>query len=744
MPPHRPPVTVRRTLFRPLTALIAITALATGLPAPAAQAAPAFPAECPWMDTTKTAGQRARLLLDASSPEQKMRWLDEQSATRPTETAFDGVRYPAQLPCTPSITYTDGPDGVRGSTGVTAFPAPISLASTWNDRLSQVKGRAQAEEAFDKGKAVVLAPGIASGRTPLAGRNSEYLGEDPLLSGRLAGAGIRGLQTGNAAKPTLAVLKHYVANEQELDRTLSSSNIDERTLRQVYDLPFEIAIGDGRPGGVMCSYNQINGVYACENPLLRNVLKTTLGFDGFVVSDFWAVHSTAPSLNAGLDQELNKPLYFTPERLTAALNAGQITQAQIDQAAFRVVRAYIRAGLFDHPVPSTPADDVSTAAHKAVSLDVATQGSVLLKNQGDILPLKPDRQKIAVIGPTASSTPTDGISASTVCASLFFGQPSVSCPSPVAAVDAITRRAAQNGGTVTFDNGKDHAAAATAARSADVAIVFGHYTEGEFADRPDLRLDAGGDALISAVAAANPNTVVVLQTGSAVLMPWKDEVKAVLETWYAGDQQGTAIARLLWGDANPSGKLPMTFPKSLADTPTRTPRQYPGTFPDGSTTRPGGDETTIRQVDYTEGLKVGYKWYDAQGIEPLYPFGYGLSYTRYRYEGLRVTPKGTGDVQVRFRLSNVGARAGTETAQVYLTLPPKSGEPGKRLVAYARAELKPGQAQVVNLTIKAADPGHPFSVWNPATDAWTTPKGTYTVSVGSSSRNLPLTATLTR
>ncbi|MFI0350185.1 glycoside hydrolase family 3 C-terminal domain-containing protein [Actinomadura sp. 9N407] len=733
----------------PLITAAVITAMATasipGIPAAAAQARPAFPVQCPWMDTTKTAGQRARLLLDASSPGQKIRWLDEHSATRPAETTFEGVGYPAQLPCTPTITYTDGPDGVRGSTGVTAFPAPISMASTWSDQLSRTKGKAQAEEAFDKGKAVVLAPGIASGRTPLSGRNSEYFGEDALLSGRLAGATIRGLQKGNPGKPTLAVLKHYVANEQELDRTLSSSNIDERTLRQVYDLPFEIAISDGRPEGVMCSYNQINGVYACENPLLRKVLKGTLGFDGFVVSDFWAVHSTAPSLTAGLDQELNKPVHFTPDKLTAALDAGRITRTQIDQAAFRVVRSYIRAGLFDRPVPTAPADDVSTPANKAVSLDVATRGSVLLRNRSGILPLKPSRRKIAVIGPTASNTPTDGISAASVCASLFFGQPSVSCPNPVAAVDAITRRAARDGGTVTFDNGKDIAAAAAAAKGADVAVVFGHYTEGEFADRPDLNLDGNGDALISAaVAAANPDTVVVLQTGSAALMPWHDEVKAVLQTWYAGDQQGTAVARLLWGDANPSGKLPMTFPKSEADLPTRTARQYPGVFPDGSTTRPPGDETTIRQVDYSEGLKVGYKWYDQQGIEPLYAFGHGLSYTRFGYENLRVTPKSSGDVEVSFLISNIGARPGTETGQVYLTLPGSAGEPGKRLVAYTNATLKPGGTRVVKLTIKAGGPDHPLSYWNPTTDRWTTPHGTYTVRVGSSSRDLPLTGSFTR
>ncbi|GAA3194572.1 beta-glucosidase [Actinocorallia longicatena] len=727
-----------RTPLSRLRTGIVVTALTAGalsaFPplASSALARPSYPAGCPWMDAGKTPDQRARLLLNASSLEQKMRWLNEQAATRPSQTTFeDGVTYPAQLPCTPAIVYTDGPDGVRGTTGVTAFPAPISLASTWSSGLSYAKGKAQAAEAVGKGRTVVLAPGIAGGRTPLSGRNSEYLGEDSLLSGTLSAENIKGLQTGDPSKPTLAVLKHYVANEQETDRTASSSNVDERTLRQVYDLPFEIAVKNGRPGGVMCSYNQINGVYACENDLLKNVLKGTLGFDGFVVSDFWAVRSTAPSLNAGMDQELNKPIYYTPAALNAAVTTGQITPAKIDQAAFLVVRAYIRAGLFDHPAPA-PADNVSTTADKNVALSVATQGSVLLKNSG-ILPLQGSGKKIAVIGPTASNTPTDGISASSVCASLFFGQPSISCPSPVAGVDAIRQRAAQNGGTVTFDNGQNLDSAKAVAQAADVVVVFGHYTEGEFADRPNLNLDGNGDALVDAVATANPSTVVVLQTGSAVLMPWLPKVKAVMEAWYAGDQQGTAIARLLYGDDNFTGRLPMTFPKALSDTPTNTPAQFPGIT----------DANGIRQVSYSEGLKVGYKWYDAQGIQPLYEFGYGLSYTKFLYSGLQVAKPSPGSLKVSFLVSNIGARAGTETSQVYLTLPAAAGEPGKRLVAFSQPSLLAGQSKVVTLTISGTTPDHPFSYWKTSTHAWTTPAGAFKVQVGPSSRTLPLGTTVT-
>jgi beta-glucosidase len=466
------------------------------------------------------------------------------------------------------------------------------------------------------------------------------------------------------------------------------------------------------------------------------------------MSDFGAVHSTAPSLAAGLDLELNRPLFYTPERIEAALDAGTITRAQIDAAAFRVIRAYIKAGLFDHPLPATEAADVSTPAHKATSLAVAERGSVLLKNRGEILPLKSHGTSIAVIGPTASNTPTNGISASTVCGmtASFFpdGQPLVACD-PVAPLDAITQRAARSADTVTFDNGQDVAAAAAAARAADVTIVFGYYTMGEGFDRPNLSLDGNGDALISAVAAANPNTVVVLEAGSAVLMPWLDQVKGVVQAWYPGDQQGTAIAALLWGDVNPSGRLPLTFPKTQADLPTRTPGQYPGVFSDGGAIRPPGDRTSIRQVSYTEGLKVGYTWYDSQNLDPLFPFGYGLSYTSFAYDRLRVAPAAVGAtrgaVEVRFQIRNTGQRTGTETPPVYLTLPSAAGEPGKRLVGFDQVTLQPGQARQVRVIVSSGSPDHPLSYYDTIAHAWQTAPGTYAVQVGSSSRDLPLQAT---
>jgi beta-glucosidase len=512
--------------------------------------------------------------------------------------------------------------------------------------------------------------------------------------------------------------------------------MDGRTLREVYNLPFQIAISKSSPGGIMCSYNQVNGVYACENPLLNNLLKDADGFTGYVVSDFGAVHSTGPSMTAGLDQELNRPKFYNPSNVNAAIDAGQLTVAQINEAALRVVRSYIAAGLFDHPVPATPAATPSLPANQAVSERIAEEGSVLLKNDSSVLPLGLGTKSIAVIGPTASKTPTNGVSAATVCAE-GGGSP---CANPVAPLDAITSRAAQDGATVTFDNGSDLSAAATAASAADVAVVFGYAKQGEGADRTTLALDNNGDALIAAVAAANPNTIVVLETGTATTMPWLGQVKGVIEAWYPGDQQGTALTRLIYGDANFTGRLPMTFPKSLADVPTQTPAQYPGTFADGSTTRAAGN-TAIRPVSYTEGLAVGYKWYESQNITPLFPFGFGLSYSSFNYSQLQVTPStdGSKKIVVSFYVQNAGTKVGTATPQVYVTLPSVTGEPGKRLVGFDQVSVKAGQLKLVKITIDPKTADEPLGYWDTTGHSWQIAAGTYGVSVGSTSGQATLT-----
>ncbi|MDX1418266.1 MAG: glycoside hydrolase family 3 C-terminal domain-containing protein, partial [Candidatus Promineifilaceae bacterium] len=673
-----------------------------------------------------------RLLLDASSLEQKMRWLVEPSANNPTQTNFGGFgvppySLPEQVPCTPFVQFTDSPNAVtsRGVTGITAFPAQIALAATWDEDLSRLKGQAHGYEAFYKMNNVLLGPGLASGRVPYLGRNSEYLGEDPLLGGLIAASMVRGLQEDNPEAPVEAVLKHYTANEQELDRRNSSSNMDERTLRQIYTLPYEIAIKEGEPGGVMCAFNQINGDFSCESNLLLNqILKDEIGFKGWVVSDFFGVYDAEKALNAGFDMELVGGRVLNPSTLQALLDSGDITEDIIDQAAFRVVRSHIAVGLFENPLPPERVPDVSTPENQAVAQRVAEEGSVLLKNEGGILPLDSDAiDSIAVIGPTASTVSTNGVNAQTACGT---SAPRADCSSIEAPLDGITARAVIDGITVAFDNGSDLGSAADTAANADIAIVFGYYTQGEFADMTDLSLDNDGDALVAAVAAANPNTIVILQTGGPVLMPWIDDVKGILEVWYAGQEMGPAIAALLWGDVNPSGKLPQSFPVSEEDLPTAgSEAQYPGIVVNG-----------IRQVDYAEGMEVGYRWYDAQDIEPLFPFGYGLSYTTFEYSHLQVTPRrvqSEKEIRVKFRVTNTGSVAGAEIAQVYLSLPDGLGEPPKRLVGWEKVTLEPGEHKNITVVVDPTSSAHPLSYWDVNTDSWMTTPGVYTVHVGPSS-----------
>ncbi|MDR1512759.1 MAG: glycoside hydrolase family 3 C-terminal domain-containing protein [Propionibacteriaceae bacterium] len=760
-------------------ALAATGILYTAPAAPTASAAPDL-TQCPWMDTTKTAAERATILLDNSTLGQTMRWLDEQAASTPDQTVWgpgfmggDGATYEAAVACAPTVVYTDGPDVVRHA-GATLYPAPIALASSWDLGLSEAKGSAFAWESYNMGYNGIWAPGLHSGRVALSGRTPEYLGEDSLLGGSLAAAQLQGM----AEAPVVNGVKHYVANEQEANRTTSSSNISERALHEVYSLPFEIAVKDGDPNGVMCSYNQVNGAYACENPILNDILKDDIGFEGFVVSDFGAVHSTVPSLVNGLDMELNAPNYFAPDKLQAALDAGQITEAQIREAAYRVVKEYFAAGVFDTPLPETPATDVSTAANKAIARQMAEEGSVLLKNEGAALPLaSATGLKVAIIGGVAGTeaewealgvepeevevtNPWTGTTSIELVFPFSTALDSCSmsgtdCSAMVSPLKSFTDRVQAAGGTVAYAGGDDVDEARAVAAAADVAIVFGYLPMSEFSDAASLSLTEDGDALIAAVAAAAPKTVAVLETGSATDMPWLGQVDAVVQAWYPGEQAGPALSALLWGDVSFSGKLPMTYPKSLAQSPTSTTEQFPGVDPDtgeacaaGSGFPGGGGSATICQINYTEDLAVGYKWYDEFDVDPLFEFGFGLSYTTFAYSNLAVavTPKyaaGTATVTVEFDVTNSGTVAGAEIPQVYLTLPQSSDTPGKRLVAFDRIELAAGETRHVTATVSSEASDHPLSVWSETRDTWELVPGAYSVAVGSSSRDIRLSANAT-
>ena len=638
-----------------------------------------------------------------------MMWLNEKNAY-----AFP-ADYPQFCLPNPDLKYTNGSTGVEGNgSGVTAYPAPITLAAAWDPQLAYVKGQQQAAEAFGKGTNVILGPDVNIARLPNGGRDYESFGEDPYLDGQIAAAEVQGIQSAPGT-PVVAVVKHFDANNAEGNninaRSTMDSVVNDRTLHEIYQPPFAAAVTQGHAGGVMCAINQVNGQYACQNPTIETTdLRGQMGFKGFVVSDIFSVHSTVPALGAGTDQELFFPNQYSVPNLTAALNAGQITAAQIHTAAFRYLSTMFRLGIFDTQLPATPAAVVSTPGHVSTALRMAEEGSVLLKDQGNILPLSGSGKTIAVIGPTAAKD----VSAMNACAG-GVGGPSIDCSALVDPLTALEARAAQAGDTVVYDNGADPATAAAVAAKADYAIVFGYYAESEGNDHVGLNLDNKGDALISSVAAANPDTAVVLNTGSPVLMPWLSSVKAVLENWYGGQQMGPALAALLFGDANPSGKLPYTFPTSLSSTPTASTAQYPGIV----------DSNGIYQMSYSEGLKVGYRWYTAQGVTPLFPFGYGLSYTSFQERLLGVEPDG-GGATVTVAVRNTGARAGAQVGEVYVKDPAASDEPSQQLKGFQRVTVPAGGTTVVRIHLNS----RAFAVWDTPSQQWQVRSGTYQVMLG--------------
>jgi beta-glucosidase len=706
------------TRIRSRFAIAAFTAASVALLGWVGASSPArADTQCPWMDASQTPDQRAQALLAAMSIDDKVLLVHGGGSG-------GGVGNVAANPtlCIPALALNDGPEGVgNGKTGVTAFPAPLGMAATWDPALVRRAGQANGLEHWGKGSNVWLGPGMNIARVPLNGRNFEYFGEDPYLAGQAAAAEIRGAQEDNPGQPVVATAKHYALNNQEDGRNSFSMDADARTTHEIYLPAFEASVKQGHVGAVMCAYNRIDGVYACENPTTQNTyLKGEFGFDGWIMSDWGATHSTVNSALAGLDMEMPSSTYFG-SALKTAVQGGQVPAARLDDMALRILRTMFRLGLFDHP-PGAPQANVSTPDHVVLARTLSEEGSVLLKNQGAALPLTGGGKSIAVIGQTASNT-ASGTNANNVCTG--GGSAAVKC-TPVTPLQAIQQRAAAAGDTVTYDDGTNVATAAAAAAQANVAIVFTYYTESEGTDRANLALDGNGNALISAVAGANPNTIVALNTGGPVLMPWLDQVPAVLETWYPGVENGDAVAGLLFGDVNPSGKLPETFPQSETDLPTAgSPQQYPGV--------PGPDGNV--HATYSEGLLVGYRWYDARGIQPLFCFGHGLSYTSFAYSGLTVSPSSATTATASFTVRNAGSRAGAEVAQVYVGDPPAAGEPPKQLKGFQRVFLQPGQSQQVTISLDQ----RAFSYWDTGR-GWTIAPGTYHVYVGGSSCDLRLQA----
>ena len=634
---------------------------------------------------------------------------------------------PALLMSDASLGVTN--PGYREGDTATALPAGMALASTFNPELARQSGAVVGREARSKGFNVQLAGGINLARDPRNGRNFEYLSEDPLLSAVMAAESINGIQ----GEGVISTIKHYSLNCNETNRHWLDAIIDPAAHRESDLLAFEIAIERSQPGSVMTAYNKVNGQYAGGNrALIEDVLKGAWGYQGWVMSDWGATPSWEFAL-AGLDQESGAQIdvmtgsgeaFAGP--LKNAYTEGKLSSERLSDMVRRILRSIFTVGVDSREAVG----QVDMAKHNEIALETACQGVVLLKNDG-ILPLAtPVTAKIAVIGGYAHVGVPTGSGSSTVAppggyaAVIPIGGPGIMGGGrslflfPSSPLSALKDRLPQ--AAVEFDPGMDPAESAVLARRSDVAIVFGIRLEGEGFDSPDLSLPWGQDALIAAVAAANPNTIVVLETGNPVAMPWRDDVKAIVEAWYPGQAGGQAIAEVLTGVVNPSGHLPVTFPADL----TQTPRpELPGFG------TPWGTPTAVH---YSEGAEVGYRWFARTGAAPLYAFGHGLSYTRFWYSDLELI--GGETITASFVITNSGDRPGADVPQLYLTA--AAGDQRTRLLGFQRAQLVPGESR--RLTI-VADP-RLLARFDIGTGQWYIEAGTYRVSVGKAADDLVITA----
>ena len=700
-------------------------------------ALPSFAQQQPWTNSQLSPDVRADLVLAELTLDEKIDLLHGNgmrgvSKPRPNDYLSNGgagfVLGVARLGI-PMIQMSDAAYGVRssGENGrySTALPSNLAAAASWDTQAACEYGALIGRELRAQGYNMTLGGGTNITREPRNGRTFEYQGEDPILAGTLVGNRIKCEQ----AQHVLGDIKHYAVNDQESGRNEVNAIISKRALHESDLLAFKIAIATGDPSAVMCAYNAVNGDFACENKyLLTDVLKKAWAFPGFVVSDWWATHSTVKASAAGLDNEQPMDDFFGA-KLKEALQSGKIPLSEIDDHVRRILSSEFAAGLIDFPIQKSVVD---VEGGFATARRIAEQSTVLLKNSNATLPL--DRAKlhsIAIIGPNADSGMISGGGSAQVDAPgrlpskwnehIWFPT------SPLKAVSAKVP-----GATVAFDSGKDRAAAAELAKKSDIAIVFASQWTTEGSDLPNLSLPDNQDALIAQVAAANPRTIVVLESGTAVTMPWLDNVSAVLDAWFAGSKGADAVANIIFADVNPSAKLPMTFPRSEADLPHPNLVIPPKEAQGHAAVMKSGEAKPTFAVTYDEGLKVGYKWYDAENKPVLFPFGFGLSYTTYAYSDLKVNP--SKETIVTFMVRNTGSRAGDEIAQVYAALPASAGEPPKRLVGFSKIHLNPGESREVTVKV----PAEYLSIYGENPDGWKLVPGSYTFMAGPSSADLPL------
>jgi beta-glucosidase len=705
----------------------------------------------PWMDTSLSPDERASMVVKEMTLDEKIQMLhgtgmEGLSPLSPLIIHSNGgAGYVPGIPRLgiPAIQISDAAYGVRssGENGrySTALPADIAGAASWDLDGAYEYGALIARELRAQGYNMTLGGGINLTREPRDGRTFEYLGEDPILAGKMVGAVMKGEQ----AQHVIGDIKHYALNDQESGRNAVNVNIDKRAARESDLLAFEIGIKEADVAAVMCSYNRVNGDYACENSyLLTDVLKNEWKFKGFVVSDWGGTHSAAKASAAGLDHEEPGWIFYENE-LKSDVKSGKVSQSELDDHVRRILRSMFATGVIDDP-PKKGVVDVERGFEIAQKL--AEQGIVLLKNDGPLLPLDAAKiRSIAVIGPhadvgmisgggSAQVDPPGGNAIMPLGKGQTHWQDKIWFPtSPLKAI-----RAKAPGANIQFDSGSNSDAAAALAKNSDVAIIFAYQWESEDMDLPSLGLPEHQDDLIAKVAAANPHTVVVIESGGPVTMPWAEHVGAIFEAWFAGSRGAEAVANLLFGDVNPSAKLPVTFPRSEADLPHPTVVKPPKATVDANNQgwQRIAQGLPVFQVSYDEGVKVGYKWYDAENKPVLFPFGYGLSYTTYSYSNLSVTPG--KNPQVGFTVTNTGSRAGSEIAEVYASLPASASEPPKRLVGWSKVRLNSGESKEVMVDV---DPKY-LSIFSVQQNGWQLIPGDYVFMAGGSSQDLPLKQTV--
>ncbi|MGQ4511159.1 glycoside hydrolase family 3 C-terminal domain-containing protein [Streptomyces sp. DW26H14] len=660
---------------------------------------------CPWVGSTAPVAQRVQQVLTTMDRSEEV-----------TLASGDGtsgyIGHVAGIPnlCIPSLNLEDGPSGVGdGNGGVTAFPDGENAAATWDPALIQQEGTAKGAEFAGKGANVALGPTTNLVRDPRWGRTYETYGEDPYLAGRITSAEVAGLQS----QGVMAEVKHAAAYDQEqYPNGGDNETVSQKALEELYLAPFQTAVKQSAPGSVMCSYAVVNGAPSCASAdLLQRGLDDEADYGGFVVSDWGAAGNAVADAQGGMDIAMP---FSDASDISAALAAGTLKQATLNAIVARVLTQMFAFGLFDNPQTGSLSATVTSAAHQETALKLGEEGTVLLKNNG-LLPLDPQMTgSIAVIGTDGGAGVELGGGGSGSVNSANTVWPLTGVQNAVGPNVKVTYTEGDNNGTANIPQ------AVAAAQAATDAIVYVSAPEGEESDLKTLNLSSADETMINDVAAANPHTIVVINSGSPVVMPWLNNVAGVFENWYGGGETGAATAALIFGTANPSGKLPVTFPGSLSQVPAQTTAQWPGT-PTGPV--------------YSEGVNIGYRWYQSQNITPAFPFGFGLSYTKFSYSHLAVgafTADGTATVTAT--VTNTGSVAGADVAQLYVGDPAASADPPQQLHGFQRVSLDPGQSSTVTFPLTV----HDLASFSAADNQWEAPAGTYSIKVGDSSDSLPL------